>query len=271
MKYCSLIPIILLTILLNSCDSNASEINLYEIRSYEYQIEETGSSDLLSNIQAKIKKAFVQDLFNNSYEKQKEINFKLDSLYKNKKQNLIIYWQAYLQFYTSIYFSQQNNDQQAEQEISKGIFLIKNIQHKNSEDYALLAMLEGISIQYKGISAAMVSQSMKQNLRRSIAIDSNNSRAYYVAGCNNFYTPEEFGGGKKVEENLLKSLKLPIQQLKNQFLPSWGKEEAFEILIKHYIKINDWEKAKKTFQEGLRLFPNSFLITQLASKLYNHQ
>ena len=141
------------------------------------------------------------------------------------------------------------------------------MKNKNSEDYALLAMLQGFSIQFKGMKAMFISRDIKKNLKKAIAIDSTNLRAYYVFASNDYHTPEKYGGGKKAEEYLLKAISLPAQKIKNDYLPSWGKEEAYEMLIKLYIKKEKWELAKKYYKEGIKKFPESYTISQLATQL----
>jgi uncharacterized protein HemY len=39
------------------------------------------------------------------------------------------------------------------------------------------------------------------------------------------------------------------------------------MLIRLYIQNENWDPAKKYFQEGITAFPKSYLINQLASKL----
>ena len=112
-----------------------------------------------------------------------------------------------------------------------------------------------------------ISSSIKKNLKKAIAIDSTNLRAYYVYASNDFHTPEKYGGGKEAEKYLLKAISLPSQKIKNDYLPSWGKEESYEMLIKLYIKKEKWDLAKKYFQEGIAAYPESYTINQLASKL----
>ena len=102
---------------------------------------------------------------------------------------------------------------------------------------------------------------------QAISLDSANLRAYYVYASNDFYTPEAFGGGQEAEKYLLKALSLPTQKIANEYLPSWGKEEAYELLIKLYIKQEKWGLAKKFFHQGLAEFPESYPINQLAPKL----
>jgi len=172
-----------------------------------------------------------------------------------------------LQFYSSIYHLEKGAKETAEKEIDKGIDWMDDMKKKNSEDYALLALLQGFGIQFKGIQAMFISGAIKKNAKQAMAIDATNIRGYYVFANNDFYTPEKYGGGKEAEEYLLKAIALPAQNIKNEYLPSWGKEESYEILIRLYIQNENWDLAKKYFQEGIGEFPESYAINQLAAKL----
>ena len=153
-------------------------------------------------------------------------------------------------------------------EIDKGIRILQDLKTKNSEDYALLAMLQSFSIQFKkGMIAGMVNGKVKKNIEKAIALDDTNLRAYFVAGSSDFYTPEKYGGGEKAESYLLKAVQLPSQKIKNDYLPAWGKETAFEMLVQLYLKKGDLENARKYFHEGLEVYPDSYIIKSLASDL----
>ena len=84
---------------------------------------------------------------------------------------------------------------------------------------------------------------------------------------NNFYTPKKYGGGKLVEKYLLKAISLPTQKTPNQYLPSWGKEESYEMLIKYYIQNKKWDLAKQYYEKGIKECPKSYIINQLATQL----
>jgi tetratricopeptide (TPR) repeat protein len=262
-----MIRLLIISLLFVSCKGNTTEITKVEAISYSAQIEQIKSDTLLVGIQSKIYDAFVQSLMSKNNKALSELSNSLVELNKSKKQNLIIYWQSYLQFYSSIYYLKKGDKETAEKEIDKGIDWLKEMKNKNSEDYALLAMLQGFGIQFKGMKAMLISGDIKENLKKAIAIDSTNLRAYYVYASNDFHTPKKYGGGKETEEYLLKAISLPVQKVKNDYLPSWGKEEAFELLIKYYIKNEKWDSAKKYFQVGIKEFPESYRISQLATKL----
>ena len=261
-----MIRLLIISLLLVSCKGNTAQINHSQVVSYQ-QSETMQSDTLLASIQVKITNAFVQSMLSKNNNKLNQLKKELAQLYKAKNQNLILYWQSYLQFFSSIYYLETGDRNTAEKEIDTAIDWINNMAHKNSEDYALLAMLEGFSIQFKGMKAMFIGPRAQKNVKTAIAIDSTNLRAYYVYASNDFYTPEKYGGGKEAEEYLLKALSLPVQTIKNNYLPSWGKEEAYELLIKLYIKQEKWELAKKYFQESIKEFPKSYKLNKLASKL----
>lgn len=259
--------LLFITLFIISCNGNTTQPVSATPVSYQEQLVQVKSDTLLVEIQSKIYNAFVQSLMSKDNQSLTKLSSELEQLNKEKRQNLILYWRSYLQFYSSIYYLKKSDNETAEKEVDKGIDWLKEMKSKNSEDYALLARLQGFGIQFKGMKAMFISGDIKKNAKQAIAIDSTNLRAYYVYASNDFHTPEIFGGGKEVEKYLLKAISLPVQKIKNEYLPSWGKEESYEMLIKLYIKREKWELAKKYFQEGIKEYPESYTINQLASEL----
>ena len=139
---------------------------------------------------------------------------------------------------------------------------------KNSEDYALLAMVQSFSIQFKaGMKAPFIANKVSKNGKLAMSMDENNPRAYYVLGSSDFYTPEQYGGGKEVEQLLKKAISLPAQATVNPYLPSWGIEEAYEMLVRFYIRTERWADAKHYYKEASKSYPDNYQIGQLASQL----
>jgi hypothetical protein len=225
------------------------------------------SDSLLFDIQNKIYNAFIKGRMSNTNEALNNLNSDLETMYKTKKLGLILYWQSYLQFFSSINYLSKSDSKSAATEIGKGIELLNSVEKKNSEDYALLAMLQSFSMQFDFSRAMVLSEETAQNASLALSLDTANIRAWYILASNDFYTPEQYGGGKKAEKYLLKAISLPSQKINNNYLPSWGKEESYEMLIKLYIKNEKWDLAKKYFQEGKEAFPKSYTIGQLASRL----
>jgi tetratricopeptide (TPR) repeat protein len=250
-----------------SCSGNTTQVNSAKAIEYNVAVESINNPSIIDGIQAKINEAFVQSIMIRKDDMLAHLSRDLETLHKEKNQNLILYWRSYLQFYYSIYYLQLENNRQAEKEIDKGIDWLKGMQNKNSEDYALLSMLQGFALQFKGMKVMFISGEVKASAKQAISMDSTNIRGYYVYGSSDFYTPEKYGGGTEAEEYLLKALRLPTQKTTNTYLPSWGRQEAYELLIKFYIRKENWENAKKHFQMAIKEFPNNHQINKLAAKL----
>ncbi len=226
------------------------------------------STNLLHNIQTKIDNAFVLALKTKQAEPLITLEQQLDKFGSEKSNQIVIYWQSYASYYLSICHLQLDNKKAAKESINHAIDLIEKIKTKNSEDYALLAYEQSFSCQFKpGIIIPLISKKLKSNCDTALQIDSLNMRAYFVLGSNDFYTPEMFGGGKSVEKMLLKAISLPEQKMRNPFLPSWGKANAYELLIRWYIKKEKWDLANQFYKKGVNQYPYNYMIKELASEI----
>ena len=165
----------------------------------------------------------------------------------------------------------EKDNKSSEKILDEGIKQLNNVNPKNSEHLALLALMESFSIQYaSGMEIPFISKRVKQNAEKALQLDSLNLRAYYVLGSSDFYTPEQYGGGKKAEGYLLKAIKLNDQSVSNPYLPTWGKNNAYEMLIRLYINHKQFTEAKKYYQEAIALYPDDYMINKLAGELINH-
>lgn len=261
--------------LMNSCKGNIRYSENEKIvvkQSQEASLKSINQNDtLLNNIQQKVMDAFVQAKISQSDKNFVSLEQALLKQNINYKNSIIIYWYSYTCYYHSILLMIEKNNKSSEKILDEGIEQLNNLTHKNSEHLALLALMESFSIQYaSGIEVPFISKSVKHNAEKALQLDSINLRAYYVLGSNDFYTPEKYGGGKKAEGYLLKAIKLNNQSLQNPYLPSWGKNNAYEMLIKLYIKREQFNEAKRCYQEAITLFPDDYMINKLANKLINH-
>ncbi|MEL6673617.1 MAG: hypothetical protein AAFR61_15540 [Bacteroidota bacterium] len=230
--------------------------------------EEFATGDeVLKGIQQRIYQAFVASTISGDHAQLTALEAQLKDLHKESGQKLIVYWQSYLKFYSSIFYLKKSDQKTAEAEIDLGVKWMKNMKEKNAEDYALLAWLQGFSLQFKGMKVMFMASGIKENARKAVELDPENPRANFVYASNDYHTPEAYGGGKEAEKHLLKAISLPDQKVKNAYLPSWGREEAYEMLIKLYMKQEKWEEAKQHFAAGKKAFPESYQLNQLASQL----
>lgn len=230
-----------------------------------HAIERTTATDILDSIQYKIEYAMNESFSKGSTEPLDKIFGQLQQI--KQQNNVITYWMAYVNYYQSVYFLKTTEKKKSETKIKEGIILLEELKRKNSEDYALLAILQSFYIQFKsGMAAGKISSKVTENGEKAIELDSLNLRAWYVLGSNDFYTPESFGGGKKAEGYLKKAITLPSQSTESIYLPSWGKEYAFEMLIQFYIKKDKKDEAKKIYDQAIQQFPDSYMLKQYESK-----
>lgn len=226
----------------------------------------------LENIQGRILTAFGKDQQLGKTTNLQAMDKELATLYGAKKQNIILYWLAYNQYYTAIYHISRGEGERekSEKTVDEAVKWLEDMKNKTSEDYALLSLTQGFSIQFKNlIRVILLSRQVEKNGKLAIEKDSENPRAYYTLASNDFYTPEQYGGGKHTEEYLLKAISLPAQKVKNPYLPSWGKEESYEMLIRWYIRKKQWDKAKKYHADAIAKYPESYMLNQLTEKLKN--
>ena len=223
---------------------------------------------ILIDIQNKITLASNESFVVKNTKNLDEIEKKLDTYYKKNNNKLTLYWKSYLLYYKSIFYLTTNDKLNSEKSLDSGIDIMENITNKNSDDFALLALLRGLSIQFKaGIKAPFISNKILSYLSQALELDSTNIRVYFVQGSNDFYTPKIYGGGKIVETSLIKAISLPNQNIVNSALPSWGKEEAYEMIIRYYINNKRWENAKKYYKDANNLYPENFRINKVALQL----
>lgn len=259
--------LLLLCLLFAACQGNTSDAEIARLTNYPKQYDLESLDPSLANIQNRIYNSFVQGIMTKDTKEMEKIKTQLAQLYDERKHKLIQYWRSYLQYYKAIYYIQAGEAKLSEKACDQGIAWMKSLSDKNAEDYALLAMLQGFGIQFKGMRAMFISGAIKRNLKKARALDPDNLRVQFVSGSNDYYTPAQYGGGKEAEKYLLKAISLPPQKAPNEMLPSWGLQEAYEMLIKLYIKAERWEEAKTYFNQGVEACPNNYVIQQLATKL----
>lgn len=229
-------------------------------------ISPENSETILMNIQEKIYDAFVLSLQGQDTKPLTEIQQKIKQI--EDESHITTYWMAYAKYYESIYYLKVNDTKNAKAAISTGINLIEDVPNKDSEYYALLAHLQSFSTQFaEGISAMLISNKTKENAKSALKLDSTNLRAWYVLGCNDYYTPKAYGGKQKCEEYFQKSISLENQTIKNPYMPSWGKDDAFALLVAYYINENEIEKAREYLKKALSLYPDNYMLNQYAEEI----
>lgn len=233
--------------------------------------QQTAATKLqLAGMQQRVQQAFASDMRSGKAEALPALLqlFAAERPTGNRSlEQLHTYWQAYLRFFQTLYYSQHQQHERAAEAVGEGIKLLEGYGHKGSEEYALLARLEGLATSYAGSKTPQLAMSMAEHAAQAIALDPQNPRAYVVAGVNNYFTPVAFGGKTKVKEYLTKALELPAQQTPSDYLPSWGRDEAYEYLIRLYLDTGARDEAAALCTKALGEFPASPMLQQLKGRI----
>lgn len=239
-------------------------------QAYQDQIAAIAASDdsSLHQVQARIYNAFVESLMAENPAALQRIAARLGDDIDCAPRNLRRYWLGYLHYYEAIFWMQMEDEKQAERATDRALTYLEEIEEKNSEDYALLALVESFGIQFASpLKAPITSAKVQKYGKKALAIDSTNLRAHYVMASNDYYTPERFGGMQAAEDYLLTAISLPPQAVDNPYLPSWGHDLAYEMLIKFYLRKEQPDQARHYFQEAISLYPQNYQLLQLTSKV----
>lgn len=173
-----------------------------------------------------------------------------------KKGNVWDYWKSYLQMCKSVFYTSIKKDDKAKSNLDYGIRLIEKVQNKTTEDYALLGYMQSQFIRYtKGMESGILSAKSKRNASRSVELDAKNIRGWVVMGIIDFYTPKVYGGKEKCEYYLLKAVSLPAQLVENKYRPSWGKIEAYSLLLAYYKEKGEKAKVRQYYKMAIKEFP----------------
>jgi len=230
------------------------------------------STDYMLHIQEKIDHAFLEAMRVKAAEPLLELKTNLEQLSQKNSNHILEYWKSYTAYYLSICYLTLEDKKMAKETIMNEIEHMEDLEDKNSEDYALLACEQSYSCQFRmGMTIPFVAKRIFENCELALEADSTNLRAYYIQGSHDFYTPEMFGGGKIAEKMLLKAISLPDQKVKNPYLPSWGKKNAYELLIRWYIRKENWALAQKYYKEGVSLYPEDVMLQKLKAKIQSQE
>lgn len=226
------------------------------------------TDSLLYQAQEKIYEAFYNSFRKGNMDKLENIEKRLRTI--DRDNWIPKYWIAYANYYESIYQLKMGTKEAGRKEINEGIEVLQYIKNKNSEVYALLSMMQGFKVQFmKGTSVIELAQKAKKNAQEAVHLNKKNIRAQYVLGMNTFYTPEAFRSGEKVETALKKAISLDKANENNPYLPTWGKKQAYRLLIKYYIQKKRCSDAKKVLRKALNQYPNNYMLKRYEKALPN--
>lgn len=178
-----------------------------------------------------------------------------------------VYWQAYALFYEAIYYMKTGQRDLCKSSVDKAEDLLEKQQKKTSEDYALLAYIQSFVIQFaQGREAGQAAATATTNAEKATRLDSTNVRGWYVLASMDYYTPAAYGGGQKATNYLQKAVSLPDPTVRNPWLPAWGKDDAYGMLIGLYLQQGKKEEARVYYEALRKRSPESYLVWQYAEK-----
>lgn len=224
----------------------------------------------LTGIQDTVHRAFYNDMSMQRDEALPKVIKALDAGMEGaskSKEQLLTYWRSYARYYSAVYYMQTKQPAKASSVITEGIRLLQSEKQKGSEEYALLARLQGIALSFAGPRAPQVAQEMVQNSANAIELDSSNVRAYVVAAINDYFTPKAFGGRQRTKEYLTKALMYPVQRIGGDYMPSWGREEAYEYLLRYTLEEENGKGIAALYEKAIQEFPNSYMIRSLEPRV----
>ncbi len=239
--------------------------NAFAVSNNEY-VDSFGTTTLMQeeqSIQSRIMDAFMNAYSDNNHTKLESIIGEISTSYEKSGNPIFLYWKGYALYYNSVAYLQNREAVNSAENLKEGIAALESIENKNSDDYALLAMLYNFSRLFLGYPKILeVIQNSNDCAAKALELNENNIRAYYVLAYNDMYV-----GGKNMEKYLLKALSLKKPETNNPLLPTWGREESYGLLTTHYINKRKYAKAKEYIDLGLQEFPNSYTLKENQSKL----
>lgn len=223
----------------------------------------TSNDSKFYSLEDEINKAFQASFV----QKNKTNLVAIQNKLSNNYDPLSNYWNSYIDYLLSLYFLSQNQKDSSIIYIEKSIEKLKD-KKLSSEGYALLGMSNVFSIQFQdGLKVIARSKKSDDYFSEALKLDSMNLRAYLGMAVKDFYTPEEYGGKRMVENFLKKAINKPNRISNDLRLPSWGKDYAYELLIRHYLNKKDSINAKEYLQKAINEYPNNIQILKLSTQL----
>lgn len=203
-------------------------------------------------IQVNVDNALNESFKEKSIEPLKNIERKMNS----KKGNIWTYWKAYIKMCKSLYYISVNKGNNAKSMLNEAIDMLEKKANFTTEDYALIAYMQSQSIRYtKGMESGVLAAKSKNNAKLAIQKEPKNIRGWFVLAIIDYYTPKVYGGKEKCESYLLKALSLPSQKIKNAYLPSWGRKEAYLLILAYYQSVGQIAKLHSFYNKAVKEFP----------------
>ncbi|TXF87116.1 hypothetical protein FUA23_18665 [Neolewinella aurantiaca] len=262
MRFLYLSAFLLLGALFNSCgdDTPPPRRPLAEV------VRQIQPNATLEGIEPRITAATNRAFMRKSASPLTDLRDEITSVKGAEYERLVSYWAAFTDFQIGVFGNSHNDDAGAKAALDRGIALLESVERKNAEELSLLAFLQGFSTEFASDTEVIgISDKAQANIAAAMKLNPDNLRTQYVLGCLDYYTPKEFGGGKVAKIHLSRATNLPANSIDSPYLPSWGKAEAYELLVRHYTAEGQLDVAEATLEEGLALYPDDHQLSLLVS------
>ncbi|MEE9374155.1 MAG: hypothetical protein V3V00_13970 [Saprospiraceae bacterium] len=224
------------------------------------------NQNYLLGVEGKINTAFAESFKQNNVSSLLKVIDDISLINDQGNTHWKEYWMAYALYKRSMFnaYCKTPNEEKGKADVEEAINMLKGVNNKNAEDYALLGMMKGFSLQWKSfIAMAKQSSIATKWAKAAVELDDQNPRAQYVFGNNDFHTPSIFGGGKKADKSLTRAIALFKESIPNPLMPSWGMDEAYYMLVRTKNKADDNEGAATVLANALDLFPDNRRLQSL--------
>lgn len=262
MRFLYLSALILLSAIFFSCGDAAAPPQ----RPLAEVVRHIKPNATLEGIEPRITAATNRAFMRRSASPLLELRDEITSVKGAEYERLVSYWAAFTDFQLGVFGTNHDDVAGAKTAIERGINLLENVPGKNAEELSLLAFLQGFSTKFATDAEVIaISDEAHANISAAIKLNPDNLRTQYVLGCLDFYTPKEYGGGKVAKIHLSRATNLPANSIDSPYLPSWGKAEAYELLVRYYTAEGQLDVAEATLEEGLALYPDDHQLSLLVS------
>jgi len=191
----------------------------------------------------------------------------LDVAYQDQQDYRILYWQAYGHYMEGVFYITTDQMDKGSETVAKGIARLETMKEHTAESHVLLGSLSSFLISFNPGKAMTLSRTAQKHYNKALKLDDQCMRAYLALGKSDFYTPEEYGGGKKAEEYFLKALSLEDTYSEDPYAPTWGRDEVYMHLVQLYMRQGRMDEAKLYCKQGLEVFPEEHMLNELAKEL----
>lgn len=239
---------IIILILVFSCNKTETIDNSYA------KYSRTIDNQKFERMQEKIHSAFDYSFKFKDYSKLDSISNEIIESDKINPYDLKKYWAAYAKYHTFLLSTLIELDNEKSKEIiDSAILYLEKINNMNYEEIVLLTRLKAHSIAYNNSLAPILSAQVNSNLNKLSKIDDANPRLIFIKSNFLYYNPNI--KDKSNIENWCKISLTNSTTINNKtYLPSWGEEETFSLLIKYLSDIGREDESKEIYQKALNKF-----------------